>query len=588
VADERRRLVATTLAVVVLTGALFAALRAGEIRFERERLDATAEALAASVDRELERYAELGAAVNAAVALLPEVDNASYQALLAEFDIPARYPSLLAVNRSVPVSRTDLPAVVAQERRTDPGFRIHGDGGQSELRLVLQVFPPGPQNEVARGLDIAGHPDGFRAHERARITGRPALSDVTELVQLPSGEAGAVIYVPHLDGDGEVGSWVGMLFTGKTFLRQLEPLPAPVSVRVVDADEPEAVVLGQAGIASEAAARSADVERFGERWRVEVRPGPEFGTSWWRRGSTLAGAGGIVIGGLLVLLVRSLSTRERRAQQLAEERTHQLAEVNEELGQLNDALRDANADKDAFLAAVSHELRTPLTVIGGFSDSLRRMRSDPELVVFLDPIDRNVRRLDGLVSDLLTLASLDAGAVELFPEEVDLAELARVAPRELAGVEDDGVRIDAPAPVAVWADRRHVERILVNLLTNAVRHGAPPVDVHVGRRGDEAVLVVRDHGPGLDPALLPDLFGRFVRGARTVQVSGTGLGLAIVRELTDLNRGRVSYRDAQPGACFEVRLPLAWRAPENGQPPSDAAAPVGELGVGSDAVRGAR
>jgi signal transduction histidine kinase len=589
VANERRRLIATVLAVVVLAGVLVVSLRLGESQDERERLEVTAEALAGSVDRELERFAELGAAVNAAVALLPEVDNASYQALLEEFDIPERYPSLLAVNRAVPVPRAELPDLIASEQVTDPDFQVRGDAGEDELRLVLQVFPDEADNAVVRGFDIVGRPDAYDANERARLAGEPALSHITELVQLPASERGAVLYDPHVGADGQVDWWIGLLFSGESFLRQLEPLPAPVAVRIVDPHEDSGAVLGEIGSAPDGPGQRATVERFGEVWELEVRPGVGFGTPWWRRGSTLAGVGGLIVGGLLVVLVHSLSTRERRAQELAEQRTHELADANDELAALNVALREANADKDAFLAAVSHELRTPLTVIGGFSDSLRRMRDDPELVLFLDPIDRNVRRLDGLVSDLLTLASLDAGAVELFPEEVDLAELALEAPRELAGVDDQHVRIDAPEPVVVRADRRHAERILINLLTNAVRHGGPPVDVHVRRRDDEGVVVVRDHGNGLDPSLLPELFGRFVRGARTEQVSGTGLGLAIVRELTELNRGRVAYHDAEPGACFEVGLPLA-RTERVGraQPPMGATVPVGELGAGPDARRGSR
>jgi signal transduction histidine kinase len=556
VANERRRLVATVLAVVTVTSGLVLGLRVGEGREERARLDATAEALAASIDRELERFAELGAAVNAAVDLLPEVDNASYQGLLGGFDIAARYPSLLAVNRSELVPRSALPEVLARERRVEPGFELQTDGGDDELRLIVQVFPDDPANRRALGVDIAAFEDARLAHERAQRTRAPALSDVTQLVVLPEGEAGSVLYVPDVGDDGTVAAWAGLLFSGEVFVRQLAPLPAPVAVRVVDpAGSGAPTVLGEVGRAPEGPARQAPLDRFGERWRIEVRPGPGFATPWWRRGSTLAGIGGLLIGGLLVLLVDTLSTRERRAQQLAERRTRELAAANEELGQLNRALRHANADKDQFLASVSHELRTPLTVIGGFSDSLRRMHDDPELVIFLDPIDRNVRRLDGLVSDLLALASLDAGAVDLFPEAVDLAALVQ-APEELADLDPTEVRVEADDPVLIRADRRHVERIVTNLLTNATRHGRPPVEISVVSDGGEAVLQVRDHGAGIDATLAPKLFGRFVRGPNADRATGTGLGLAIVRELTELNGGRAAVQPADPGVRFEVRFPL--------------------------------
>jgi signal transduction histidine kinase len=577
VANERRRLVATVLAVVTVTSGLVLVLRVGEGREERARLDATAEALAGSIDRELERFAELGAAVNAAVDLLPEVDNANYQALLGGFDIAARYPSLLAVNRSELVPRSALPEVLARERRVEPGFELQTDGGGDELRLIVQVFPDVPANRRALGVDIAAFEDARLAHERAQRTRAPALSDVTQLVVLPEGEAGSVLYVPDVGEDGKVEAWAGLLFSGEVFVRQLAPLPAPVAVRVVDPTGSGAPsVLGEVGRAPEGPARQAPLDRFGERWRIEVRPEPGFATPWWRRGSTLAGIGGLVIGGLLVLLVDTLSTRERRAQQLAERRTRELAAANEELGQLNRALRHANADKDQFLASVSHELRTPLTVIGGFSDSLRRMHDDPELVIFLDPIDRNVRRLDGLVSDLLALASLDAGAVDLFPEALDLAALVQ-APEELADLDPTQVRVEADEAVEIRADRRHVERIVTNLLTNAMRHGRPPVEVSVVSDGGEAVLRVRDHGGGIHPELAPKLFGRFVRGPNTDKATGTGLGLAIVRELAELNGGQVAVQRADPGVRFEVRFPLHDRA---------AAVPVHQAPAGVRGVSG--
>jgi signal transduction histidine kinase len=553
VANERRRIAATGLAVVAVTAPLVAGLHLAEERGARARLDATADALAGSIEGDLDRFAELGTAINAGLAPRDEVDTAGYEALLEELEVTRRYPSLLGASRVVSVPRHRLDEVVVRQQVDDPHFRVHGDAGEDELRLILQVHPREP-NADAIGLDVAGRPDTVVASERARVEQAPALSSVTQLVQLPPGEAGAVLYVPKVE-DGRVDSWIGLSFAGDAFLDQLQPLPAPVAARVIDPDAVPPRTLGELGSAPEGEARRAVIERFGEQWLLEIRPGPGFADPWVRRASILVAIGGVVVAVLLSLLVRALSSRERRAEAIAERRTQQLAAANADLARLNVELSEANTDKDAFLAAVSHELRTPLTVIGGFAGSLRRMRDDPELRIFLDPIERNVRRLDGLVSDLLTLASLDAGGVAALPESVDLAAMARSAPYELAGVPGDQVRVEAPEPVIVRADRRHLERILTNLLVNAVQHGAPPIELGVALDGADAVLTVRDHGAGIDPALVAQMFGRFVRGPRTDRVAGTGLGLAIIRELTELNGGTARYRAAGPGASFEVRLP---------------------------------
>jgi signal transduction histidine kinase len=560
VANERRRIAATVLAVLLLTTLVVGSLRVVEQRDEAAQLDATAEALAAGIGRELDRIAELGTAASASLTRIDELDSDGYQSLFEQLGVTARYPSVLGVSWVVGVAREDLEAVVAQRQEADGRFRLRSDAGADELRLILHVYPRS-RNSLALGIDVTGLPDSLDASDRSRASGTPALSRVTQLVQLPQGEAGAVLYVPQPAEDGSVDRWLGLTFAGEALLDQLRPLPADVGLRVVDPDSEAFYELGRLGRVAGSDGARAPVERFGQRWLVEVRPGPGFATPWPRRASTLAALAGLIAALLLAGLVHTLSSRERRAQVIAARRTEELAAVNANLAQLNVALRDANAGKDAFLASVSHELRTPLTVISGFADALRRMRDDPDLDLFLDPIQRNVRRLDGLVSDLLTLASLDAGAVEVFPEDLDLAELARSAPEELAGIAAEQVAVrGAQAPVRVRADQRHVERILTNLLTNAARHGAPPIELSLERDGDEVVVAIRDHGEGVDPAMEPQLFRRFVRGPRTEQVAGTGLGLAIIRELADLNGGSASYRPADPGARFEVRFPATPQA----------------------------
>jgi signal transduction histidine kinase len=563
VANERRRIVATVVAVLLVTAALVGALHAAERRDASERLEATAEALAGAIGRELDRTAELGTALSVSLRGLDVTDTAGYEQLLEEFEVGERYPSVLGVSWIVAVPREELAGMVVRMQETDPAFEIRTDAGGDELRLILQVHPRA-RNAPALGVDVVGRPASFAASERARVSGAPALSDLTQLVQLPPDQAGAVLHVPQVgddDGDdGDVQRWVGLTFAGDVFLGQLQPLPPDVGLRVVDPDSATFPELGRLGpVAQEPRAVEA-LARFGQRWLVEVTAGPSFLAPWPRRGSTLAGIGGVVVAVLLSALVRSLSSRERRARSIADHRTRQLAAANADLAELNAALQDANDGKDAFLASVSHELRTPLTVIGGFTDSMRRLRADAGLEAFLDPIDRNVRRLDGLVSDLLTLASLDAGAVAVFAEDVDLAALARAAPRELAGLGIAEVEVQVPdTPVLVRADRRHLERILTNLLTNAARHGTPPIQLRVEAAGEQVLLAVRDHGVGVDPALEPELFQRFVRGPRTTRVAGTGLGLAIVRELAHLNGGSARYRAAEPGACFEIRLPTPAR-----------------------------
>ena len=342
---------------------------------------------------------------------------------------------------------------------------------------------------------------GFRMSSDAAV-----LSGMTRIVQLPPDAPGAVLYVP-LTSD-PVPAWLGLVFAGDPFLAELEPLPAAVAVRIVDP-------------------QGHDFQQFG-----------------WLGGSPPATA-------LVGALVWTPATREQRARQLVALRTAELAEANR-------ALADAQQAKDRFLATVSHELKTPLTVISGFVSSIRRVRPDDhDLESLLDPIERNVSRLRALVDDLLTLASLEAGAVEPTPERIELAPVLASAPRELAGLDHLNVAVEATEETAVEADRRHLDRILTNLLVNAARYGAAPLELRARPDGDAVTIEVRDHGGGLGEDGTR-LFDRFVRGHDTAG-GGTGLGLAIVRELAELNGGEVRYEPAEPGARFVVSLPAAGR-----------------------------
>jgi signal transduction histidine kinase len=249
------------------------------------------------------------------------------------------------------------------------------------------------------------------------------------------------------------------------------------------------------------------------------------------------------------------------AERTAEVRTAnaELAATNLELAAANNQLELADRNKDDFLAAVSHELRTPLTVISGFVESLRRLRpTGDELEDLLQPIERNVHRLDGLVADLLTLVSLDAGALVPHPEPVRLADVMAQVARELAGLPSEVVLVQVEGDPVAMVDRGHLERMLVNLLTNADRHGEPPIEVAARQRDEGFVeLAVRDHGAGIPEDEAEVVFERFTRAPSTQAVVGTGLGLTIVRELATLGGGGVVYSSAQPGARFTVWMPTA-------------------------------
>lgn len=231
-----------------------------------------------------------------------------------------------------------------------------------------------------------------------------------------------------------------------------------------------------------------------------------------------------------------------------------------ELWERNEELARANQFKDDFIAIASHELRTPAGVISGAAQAAQdhwHELGDDDRLRFIRMVGRQSERLLALVDDLLVMARVDRGAAEPTIVPTDLLECVRESV-ELSRIAPSDVELRVAATVAHTAPD-HVIRILVNLLDNADKYGAPPVVVEVTADGDGVELRVRDHGPGIDQGLSPHLFERFAR-ANSPEVRrqvGTGLGLAIVAALAQGLGGEVHLEDtAGAGALFVVRLPV--------------------------------
>ncbi len=220
-----------------------------------------------------------------------------------------------------------------------------------------------------------------------------------------------------------------------------------------------------------------------------------------------------------------------------------------------------------FVANVSHELKTPLAAIRGFAETLRDGALDepPTARRFTDRILSQCRRLQELLDDLLILSRLEGVDAALDREPVDLDAVARRAVELLApAAREKRVEIEIQAePVpAVQGDAGNLERLLLNLLDNAIKYNRPDgkITVRVARCGAEALLEVNDTGIGIPAESIPRIFERFYRvdKGRAREEGGTGLGLAIVKHIAQAHGGQVDVESrAGRGSTFRVRLPLA-------------------------------
>jgi signal transduction histidine kinase len=240
----------------------------------------------------------------------------------------------------------------------------------------------------------------------------------------------------------------------------------------------------------------------------------------------------------------------------------------DELGQLARAfdrmrLRLAHLDRARaeFIANASHELRTPLFSLGGFLELLTDEELDDETrAEFLATMREQVERLARLASDLLDLSRLDAGALRVEREPIELADVARDLVEEfqaLARMGERSLDLELDGAARALGDDERALRVGRALVENALRHTPPGTQVVVRAGGGaRPVLEVADDGPGLPASELGQVFDRFYRGDGSL-ASGSGLGLAIARELAERMDGRLET-ESQPGrTVFRLVLPPA-------------------------------
>jgi two-component system, OmpR family, sensor histidine kinase KdpD len=229
-------------------------------------------------------------------------------------------------------------------------------------------------------------------------------------------------------------------------------------------------------------------------------------------------------------------------------------------------LRALDETKNTFIAAVSHDLRTPLAAILGLAVTLQKQSLDHDQINELaGRIATNARKLDRMVTDLLDLDRISRGMVAPDLRSVNLGKAVAgvVGESELIAGREVSVEVE---DVVVQVDAAMVERIVENLLANAVRH--TPLDsriwVRVRSEAGGPVIIVEDEGPGVPPEQRQEIFEPFHQAAATDRTAGVGVGLALVARFAELHGGRAWVEDGQyGGASFHVWLPA--------QPPPNAA-----------------
>jgi signal transduction histidine kinase len=214
--------------------------------------------------------------------------------------------------------------------------------------------------------------------------------------------------------------------------------------------------------------------------------------------------------------------------------------------------------KSHFIALASHELRAPVAVIHGIGVTLNQRRDQletQEVGRLHGVLHDQTEHLAHLVNQLLDLSRLEADAVELRKQEIEVKSLVESIVSAVTEAPPDAIRVEVPSDLRTLVDPDAFDRIVSNLVVNAIKYGAPPVTIRAEQKDTHFRLAVEDRGNGVGKDFVPRLFERFAR-ADGRKKDGSGLGLAIAQSYANAHGGELIYGDADPqGARFELVLP---------------------------------
>lgn len=469
--------------------------------------------------------------------------GSGYSAL---FLLAVLWPALYGGRRSlvtalVGYAATQVVWIVAHQRADQITFAVLGTTVTGIVCVTVQnlVRRVRSQNDTLKSINAVSRAlsmeEDLTVARRALCTVASQVCDADVAVMYEPGGTGqlAATASHHEDGSTMPGSWS----TAPGWA--VEALRSGRQQFVSGAEEPS----GEPLAATLPASLWQPVLHAG-------RPVGVVGVAWARVHRRPPAGAGIA----LSLLAEQTAIVIERARLLAH-RAQQLRE-----------LRELDRLKTDFVSSASHELRTPITSIRGYLDVLMEGEAGPlsqEQQSFLHVADRNARRLQALVEDLLVVSRIESGRLQLSVREVDLVGLARRVGESLApqlGQSGASLRLEVPARLAIPADERRIEQVLVNLLSNAIKFSPDggEVIVQIASRDRSVHLSVSDQGIGMPEHDVQRLFEKFFRSETATEraIPGTGLGLAICKGIVDAHGGTIAVRSTLgEGTTVTVELP---------------------------------
>ncbi|WP_299842889.1 CHASE domain-containing protein [uncultured Roseovarius sp.] len=509
------------------------------------------------VQERMTRYEDaLASGVAAIQSAGGEISYEEWRAFTEALQIETKYPGINGIGIIYRIPRAEVGEFLAKQRQTRPEFRVYPEHEGETLYPITYIEPEG-ENSVALGLDMAHETNRLNATLKARDSGKPQITGPIVLVQDAQKTPGFLFHMPFYAGQQAAtieerrANFVGTVYAPFLFHKLIEGVLGKDSrlVQFSIRDDDEVLYDENDRNSSEFEPQyrlTRDVEFYGRTWTFDIWETPEFRFTSRSNEPIMILVGGLVIDALLFSLFVLLTRSNRRALVFADQ-------MNVKARNRAESLQRSNEDLERFAFVASHDLKTPLRGIGFLAECIRDdleilQDHDPEseLLENLEMLEDQVRRMDNLITGILTYSSIRSDSV--ISETVETAQLIQSLCAS-AGLRPNQYTLSGDL-VEIATDAIRLEQVLQNLISNARKYHPEPdkleLNINIEDRGERLHFSVSDNGPGIDPRYHGKIFEMFQTLQPSKSADSTGIGLSIVQKTVKLYDGNIQL-DSQLG-----------------------------------------